>query len=58
MTRKKPTLKSIAEYLNISVTTVSRALSGYDDVSPNTRRQVQEAVTTLGYVPNRSEERR
>ncbi|GAA0825574.1 substrate-binding domain-containing protein [Marinomonas arenicola] len=50
--KKKPTLKSIAEYLNISVTTVSRALSGYDDVSPNTRRQVEEAVATLGYVPN------
>ncbi|MCZ2722338.1 LacI family DNA-binding transcriptional regulator [Marinomonas sp. 15G1-11] len=50
--KKKTTLKSIAEYLNISVTTVSRALSGYNDVNAETRLQIQEAAKTLGYVPN------
>lgn len=49
---KKPTLKSIAEHLNLSVTTVSRALSGYSDVSASTKEQIQAAVKELGYVPN------
>lgn len=50
--KKKATLKSIAQHLNISVTTVSRALSGYNDVNAQTRQQIQEAADLLGYVPN------
>ena len=50
--KKKATLKSIAQHLNISVTTVSRALSGYSDVNAQTRQQIQEAADFLGYVPN------
>ena len=46
------TLKSIAERVGKSVTTVSRALAGYDDVSEATREQVRQVALELGYEPN------
>ncbi len=46
------TLKDIAEKVNRSVTTVSRALAGYDDVSESTREQVRQVALELGYEPN------
>lgn len=46
------TLKHIAERVGKSVTTVSRALAGYDDVSQATRRLVQEIAQEMGYEPN------
>jgi LacI family transcriptional regulator len=45
-------LKDIAAALGLSVTTVSRALAGYDDVSEETRRRVREAAEAMGYVPD------
>ncbi|WP_396602294.1 LacI family DNA-binding transcriptional regulator [Algibacter sp. R77976] len=49
---KPVTLKQIAEELNISVTTVSKALKDYPDVSKKTRAQVRELAKTLNYKPN------
>jgi len=46
------TLKEIAEKVGKSVTTVSRALHGYDDVSPETRLLVNQVAEDLGYTPN------
>ena len=46
------TLKEIAERVGKSVTTVSRALAGYDDVSQATREQVKQIALELGYEPN------
>ncbi|WP_282122899.1 LacI family DNA-binding transcriptional regulator [Algibacter mikhailovii] len=46
------TLKEIAEQLNISVTTVSKALKDYPDVSKKTRGLVRELAKTLNYKPN------
>lgn len=46
------TLKDIARKCGYSVTTVSRALAGYDDVNENTRRYISEIANTLGYQPN------
>jgi DNA-binding LacI/PurR family transcriptional regulator len=46
------TIKDIAKKVGKSVTTVSRALSGYNDVSPETRKQVLQAAEELGYEPN------
>ena len=43
------TLKDIAEELGVSVTTVSRALSGRGRISAATRRQVMEKAVELGY---------
>jgi LacI family transcriptional regulator len=48
------TLKDIARRVGRSVTTVSRALGGYDDVSPETRARVLKVAEDLGYEPNRS----
>jgi len=45
-------LKIIAKELGISVTTVSRALNGYDDVSPETRARVEAEAQRRGYRPN------
>tara|TARA_R110002073_G_scaffold336556_1_gene535404 strand:+ start:7433 stop:8488 length:1056 start_codon:yes stop_codon:yes gene_type:complete len=49
---KPVTLKQIAEQLNISVTTVSKALKDYPDVSKKTRGLVRELAKTLNYKPN------
>lgn len=49
---KPVTLKQIAEELNISVTTVSKALKDYPDVSKKTKALVRELAKTLNYRPN------
>ena len=49
---KKGSLKQLATELNLSVTTVSRALGGYSDVSPATRQRVLDAAARADYVPN------
>lgn len=46
------TLKTIAEYTGLSVTTVSRALKNGDDVKEPTKEKVREAARKLGYAPN------
>ena len=46
------TLRDVAQHVGRSVTTVSRALADYSDVSPQTKEAVQLAVQELGYVPN------
>jgi DNA-binding LacI/PurR family transcriptional regulator len=47
-------IKRLAQHLNISIGTVSRALNGRPDVSEDTRRRVLEAAAELGYVANQS----
>ena len=46
------TLKQIAEELGISITTVSKALKEYPDVSKKTRKLVRETASMLNYKPN------
>ena len=46
------TLRELARHLNLSITTVSRALNGYADVSEETRARVIGAARELGYRPN------
>ena len=46
------TLKDLASKLELSITTVSRALAGYGDVSEATRRRVLQAAEEVGYVPD------
>jgi LacI family transcriptional regulator len=48
------TIKDVAKTLNISITTVSRALDGYSDVSAETRQRVIDAARIMGYSPNRA----
>ncbi|WP_092365547.1 substrate-binding domain-containing protein [Cribrihabitans marinus] len=45
-------LKTLAEKLNLSQTTVSRALNGYPEVSEATRQRVEEAARRFNYHPN------
>lgn len=45
-------LKELSARLGLSPTTVSRALSGYDDVSATTRERVLQLARELGYRPN------
>ena len=46
------TLKKIAEELGISIATVSKALKGYSDVSPSTKKKVLNLAKELHYRPN------
>lgn len=46
------TIKDIAKNAGVSITTVSRALNGYDDVNETTRRKVIELAQKMGYSPN------
>jgi len=45
-------LKDIAEYLNISVSTVSRVVNNKDRVDEKTRDRVLKALESLQYTPN------
>lgn len=45
-------LKELSQNLGLSQTTVSRALNGYPEVSPRTRKRVQEAATAFNYRPS------
>lgn len=49
---RQVTLKTISKYTGFSVTTVSRALTGYDDVSRETKEKILSAAKELGYYPN------
>jgi DNA-binding LacI/PurR family transcriptional regulator len=46
------TVKDIASKLRISPSTVSRALNGHEDVSPETKDKVMEMARQLNYSPN------
>lgn len=51
-TRKLPGLVDVAELAGVSLSTVSRVLTGRTPVSEKLRRKVQAAVDELGYRPN------
>jgi len=48
------TIKDVAGALKLSITTVSRALDGYDDVAADTRELVINTARKMGYTPNRA----
>ncbi len=50
-------LAQIAKTLGLSVTTVSRALGGFDDVARGTRARVTAEADRLGYRPNATAQR-
>ena len=49
---KTTTLKEIASMLGISITTVSKALKNYPDVSPKTKKAVLDLAEQLNFTPN------
>lgn len=46
------TLKELSKRLNVSVSTVSRALNNHPDISPATIKKVQDLAKELNYIPN------
>jgi LacI family transcriptional regulator len=46
------TLKKISVQLDLSISTVSRALSNHPDISENTKRKVRELAALMEYEPN------
>ncbi len=52
MSRHPITIKDIAKILNISVSTVSRALKNHPDISDATKKAVQDMAKELNYRPN------
>ena len=47
--KKKVTLSEIAERLNISVVTVSKALSNKEGVGDDLRKQIKDLAAEMGY---------
>lgn len=52
MDHKLPTIKEIAKRLNVSVSTVSRALSDHPRIGLRTKMRVQQLAKELNYEPN------
>jgi len=50
---ERTTIKDVAREVGVSINTVSRALNGKPDVSPETRRLVLKAAQRLNYMPNK-----
>lgn len=50
--RSKATLKNISQRLNISISTVSRALKNHPDISEDTKKKVTELANLMEYEPN------
>jgi LacI family transcriptional regulator len=48
-----PTIRDVAKQAGVSPITVSRVINKPEKVSEETRARVEQAITTLGYVPNR-----
>ncbi|HEY2722419.1 MAG TPA: LacI family DNA-binding transcriptional regulator, partial [Chitinophagaceae bacterium] len=54
MEQKPATIKEIAKRLNVSVSTVSRALHNHSSIGLHTRMQVKKLATELNYEPNQT----
>ncbi|MFD1746734.1 LacI family DNA-binding transcriptional regulator [Rhizobium helianthi] len=52
MSSVKPKLTLLAETLNVSVATVSNALSGKGRISPELAEKIRQTARELGYVPS------
>lgn len=52
MTRRRLTIKEVAEAAGVSTQTVSRVLNNRPDVAPETFQRVQRIIADTGYAPN------
>ncbi len=50
--RQSSTLKELSEILNLSISTVSRALKDHPDISEESKKRVRELAMALEYEPN------
>lgn len=53
-----PGVRDVARAAGVSIATVSRVLNGEENVMPDTRHQVEQAIRTTGYSFNKSEKSR
>lgn len=51
--RANITIKKVAEYASVSISTVSRVFNGLDRVKPETYKRVMKAIEELNYSPNK-----
>lgn len=51
--KQRTTLKDVAAALNVSIGTVERAIHGYDEINPDTKKMVLEKIREMDYRPNR-----
>jgi LacI family transcriptional regulator len=49
---RRTRIGDLARSLGLSVSTVSRALNGYPDVNPETRRRIERQAEEMGYRPS------
>lgn len=49
---KRTSIKDVARVAGVSITTVSRALNGYSDVSLQTREKIEKVAEELNYAPD------
>ncbi len=49
---KRITIKDLAGLLNLSASTISRALSDHPDISDKTKQRVKEVAKSMHYIPN------
>ena len=54
MSRRQPTLDTVAAAAGVSRATVSRVINGSSRVSPEAKDVVDRTIARLGYVPNRA----
>ena len=50
--KKRINITELAKKLGISVTSVSRALNGYQNISSKTRDKIFKAAEKYNYLPN------
>lgn len=46
------TIKEVADYAGVAISTVSKVLNNYPNVSESTKKKVRKAIDELHYVPN------
>ena len=49
---RKTTLKELAKILNVSISTVSKALNDSSEINPDTKAKIKEVALANKYVPN------
>ena len=50
--QKSSTIRDVANYAGVSISSVSRVLSNHPNISPNLRQRVESAVEALKYEPH------
>lgn len=45
-------IKEVAKHAGVAISTVSKVLNGYPNISDETREKVQQTIKELNYIPN------